>query len=345
MDAGSTPASAPSTKSAALAELQRHGGCLTAAAKAFPRAQTPWIDLSTGVNPVPYPLRGKMDFARLPDPTDVAALEAAAAKSFGTAAENVIAVAGSDAALHALPRLLDARTVGIVSPTYGGHAEAWRTAGRAVTTVQCATLDVTEHDAVVIVNPNNPDGSVLPAADLRHLAAQLTRRGAWLIIDEAFAEVTPEISVAAEPQGRLIVLRSFGKFYGLPGVRLGFIVAHASIARTLRPAFGDWPLNAAAIAAGLGAYADTAWQERTRRRLASAAKRLDRLLRATGFDIVGGSSLFRLARHQQADACFHHLAQAGILTRRFGHDPCILRFGLPAPSQWKRLTAALESWS
>lgn len=314
----------------------RHGGRLAAARAAFPRAPQPWLDLSTGINPRPW--RGRRahrsDLARLPDPAEIVALEAIAARAFGADPGRVVALPGAEAALRAMPALTGARSVAIASPTYGGHAEAWRLAGVTPQLVEGGELPDVE--AFVAVTPNNPDGAV------RDMARRTSREG-WIIVDESFVETAPELSVAAQAGGRLIVLRSFGKFYGLPGVRLGFAIAEVDLAERLRTRFGDWRVGAEAIAAGAAAYADEGWREATRLRLAHDATRLDHLLARAGFDIVGGTSLFRLTRSADAGRRFHRLAEAGVLVRPFPDEPSWLRFGLPAPRGWSRLKSALEA--
>ncbi|HEY3696704.1 aminotransferase class I/II-fold pyridoxal phosphate-dependent enzyme [Phenylobacterium sp.] len=322
----------------ALEVLFRHGGRLAAAKAAFPDAPQPWIDLSTGINPRPW--RGaraaSADLRRLPDPEAVAALEAAAARSFGAAPAAVAAVPGAEAGLRLLPRLTGARSAAIVAPTYGGHAEAWAAAGVAAAAVRDLDDDRAA-EALVAVNPNNPDGSAIPPG---RLAAQAARR--WVIVDESFGETVPDLTLASRAGGRLVVLRSFGKFYGLPGVRLGFVVAEPALAARVRAAFGDWPVGAEALAAAPGAYADEAWRARTVRRLAGDAARLDARLAAAGFEVLGGTSLFRLARRRDAAAAFRALAGRGVLARPFRDHPHWLRFGLPAPGQWPRVEAALQ---
>ncbi|WP_332770139.1 aminotransferase class I/II-fold pyridoxal phosphate-dependent enzyme [Phenylobacterium sp.] len=325
--------SAPGSDLAAEVFL-RHGGRLAAAKRAFPDAPTPWLDLSTGINPRPW--KGARatpaDLARLPDPEAVAALEAAAAGAFGVAPDRVAATPGAEAGLRALPRLLDARSVAVVSPAYGGHAEAWRLAGAKIEAISAGQIAATDAEAVVVVNPNNPDGA-------RH--ESLAAGDRWLIVDESFGETAPELSVASQAGGRLVVLRSFGKFYGLAGVRLGFVIAEPDLTARVRAQFGDWPVAAEAITAGTAAYADVAWRERTIRRLARDAARLDAMLTAAGFEILGGTSLFRLTSAPDAKARFTRLAEQGVLTRPFPDQPTWLRFGLP--KTWSRLAAALEA--
>lgn len=318
---------------AALDAFSRHGGRLAAAAAAFPAAPQPWIDLSTGVNPRPYPApaASRTARARLPDPEALRALEAAAAAAFGAPPARVTAVPGSETAIRLLPDLLGVGRVAIAPDTYGGHAEAWRAVG--------AELVETREDAQawVVVNPNNPDGRATSADTL--LASAAAR---WTIVDEAFVETAPELSLAAQTGGRLIVLRSFGKFFGLAGVRLGFVLADASVTAKLRAKLGDWPLSADAITAGLAAYPDAAWAKAARKRLARDAARLDRLLLRAGLEPLGGTSLFRLVRAPNARSVFLRLARAGVLCRPF-EDPHLLRFGLPGrPAEWTRLAAALS---
>lgn len=321
----------------ALEVFLRHGGRLAAARAAFPDAPAPWLDLSTGINPRPYPAprAGAAAMRRLPDPEEVSELEAIAAGAFGVSRDRVVAIPGAEAGLRLLPRLLGARSAAIIAPTYGGHAEAWRLAGARV---RCATWDEARHgadEAIVVVNPNNPDGAQREIAEVG---------GRWLIVDESFVETAPHLSVTRSEGRTTIVLRSFGKFYGLPGVRLGFVVAEPGLAARVSAAFGDWPVSAEAIAAGRAAYADLAWQTGARARLSADAERLDGLLRKAGFDIVGGTSLFRLAAAPDAERRFMMLAGLGVLVRPFSDHPTWLRFGLPKPKDWPRLAAALESF-
>ena len=321
------------------AALLGHGGRLSAARTAWPDAPTPWLDLSTGINPCPYrvPTLAPETWSRLPDPLALQALEQAAATAFGVEdPARVVAAAGSETLICLLPRLLAARRIAIPARTYGGHAEAWR-----ATDVEPVAVDDPTADLRVLVNPDNPTGLALSPDKVLGLT------DGPLLVDEAFVEVDPALSVAAlagaAGHQRLMVLRSFGKFYGLAGARLGFLIAEPALAARVRRALGDWPVSGPAIAAGLAAYADPVWAARTRSRLIENATRLDGLLRQAGFEIAGGTSLFRLTRAADAARRFEILAQAGILTRPFTWDETLIRFGLPGPEQdWLRLANALE---
>jgi cobalamin biosynthetic protein CobC len=317
-----------------------HGGRLAAARAEHPFAPPGWLDVSTGINPDGW--RGSRASAqaltRLPDPAETAALEATAASAFGCDPDRVAAVAGAEAGLRLLPGLLDVARVAVASPTYGSHADAWRQARVETAEVERSALFRQPVDALVLVNPNNPDGATMPGAEL--VAAAETR---WLVVDESFVDVDPTMSAIPHLNDRTVVLRSFGKFYGLPGVRLGFVIGHPDLARRVRQRIGDWPVGADAIAMGQAAYADVDWAARTRAALARDTERLDALLIATGFEVVGGTNLFRLTKSADAQARAYWLAEQGVLVRTFPHDPTLIRFGLPGRKGWQRLRAALEA--
>lgn len=326
-------------------EAIRHGGGLRAAALAYPEAPQPWLDMSTGINPVPYQGQAATEQSRnrLPDPLELAALEKVAAQYFGTTADRVAAAAGAETIIRLLPVLLGRLTVDIVGPTYGAHAESWQASHLAPHIIPASQAQSSAADALVIVNPNNPDGHIFSAEALRAILHEREKLGRWLIIDESFAECAPEISMAATSSRQLIVLRSFGKFFGLAGLRLGFAVASPEFKSSLRNLTGDWPVSADAITFGTQAYGDKPWSKRTLSDLHMQAQQLDELLVKAGFEIAGGTCLFRLARHERANDWFHHLCHRGILVRPFDHTNNVLRFGLPPSADINRLSAALES--
>jgi len=317
----------------AFERLFQHGGDINSAEAAFPEAPRPWIDLSTGLNPVPYPVPAldAARWARLPAPAEIEALQAAAGARYGATAPRVVVAAGAQAIIQWLPRLFPASRVAILGPTYSGHESAWRAAGTRI-------LRAPEPGAaVVVVNPNNPDGRRLPLRRLRELA----RAASLLVVDEAFADFEAETLCADSPPAT-IVLRSFGKAYGLAGVRLGFAVAEPEIAGVLREALGAWPVSGPALEIGRRALADATWLAAARARLEADARWLDDLLVAAGFALVGGTLLFRLARRADARAAFVTLCAQGVLTRPFRAEPEWLRFGLPRPGDRARVEAALR---
>lgn len=333
---------------AALIQEEAHGGGLDAARAAWPDAPDPWLDLSTGINPWCYPLPPipAQAWTRLPETADLWALHQAAADCYGApGAEHVVAAPGTQAVIQWLPRLVPRTRVAILGPTYAEHAACWRLAGHDTTQVpDLETALESGAGIVVVVNPNNPDGRVLERDTLLQAAAILERRGGWLVVDEAFMDVDPAHSLAADA-GRpaLLVLRSFGKFYGLAGLRLGFILAAPASAAILRRAIGPWAVPGPAMAVAAEALADRNWAERMRQRLVASARDLDECLSRGGLALCGGTALFRLVSHPDATQVAEALAGLGILVRRFADRPTLLRIGLPADAvALDRLRAALR---
>jgi cobalamin biosynthetic protein CobC len=326
-----------------------HGGALSVARRRFPGAAEPFIDLSTGINPHPYPvprLPAEV-FSRLPDPAAIAALTAAAATAYGAPSPaHVVAAPGTQILLPVVAALARRGRAFIISPTYGEHARAAALAGHGVTPVReigaCGDADL-----VIVTNPNSPDGRMYDSEALLALAGRLRARGGTLIVDEAFMDVAPAGAslAAATSRGNVIVLRSFGKFFGLGGLRLGFAILEPGSAARLAAQLGPWAVSGPALAVGLKALADAGWIERTRRRLAEDTRRLDAILTDAGLDIAGGTALFRLAQTRAAGELFDHLGCAGILARIFPDQPNWLRFGLPAdPHGWRRLQIAMAGF-
>jgi cobalamin biosynthetic protein CobC len=312
-----------------------HGGAL-ARAKARFGAGDDWIDLSTGINPWPYPLPEipAASWARLPDEDALAALKAAARRFYGVGPDMPIAAApGSQALIQLVPRLVPPGRVAVVGPTYAEHAHCWRLAGHEV--VETADLDA-EAPVLVVGNPNNPDGRCWPVESLVAAA-----RGRLVVADEAFGEVSLGRS-AADGTADLLALRSFGKFFGLAGLRLGFALGPAALVRRIEDALGPWAVSGPALAVATAALGDADWASATRRRLARAAAELDAVLMLRGLTPIGGTDLFRLVRTTRAQSLFERLGAAHILVRRFADRSDWLRFGLaPDGAALARLDQAL----
>jgi cobalamin biosynthetic protein CobC len=326
-----------------------HGGRLTEARALFPHAPEPMVDLSTGINPVPYPIPPIPPewLTRLPEPDDVAALQVVAARAYGAAdPAMVVAAPGTQILIDLLPRLWPVPDVAVLGPTYAEHVAAWQRAGSAA----AETRDLAELRSAavaVICNPNNPDGRLTARADVLALADELSGRGGFVLVDEAFADLEPGLPsvVTALPHPGLIVLRSFGKTYGLAGLRLGFALASPDRAAAIRAALGAWAVSGVAIGIGRQALADASWLSRTAEACAGAADRLDRTLSRADLHILGGTRLFRLACARDADRVFHQLGSTGVFVRRFAEHPTWLRFGLPGGRlAWERLERAGEGW-
>jgi cobalamin biosynthetic protein CobC len=326
-----------------------HGGDLGDARRLFPDAPEPFIDLSTGINPHSYPLPqlSAEVFARLPDAAALARLTAAAARAYGApSARHVVAAPGTQILLPLTAALVPPGRAAVLGPTYAEHVRIAALAGHRVTEV-AEIGGLGDADLIIIVNPNNPDGRVIGREALLSLADRQKQRGSVLVVDEAFMDVaSPDASLGADvARGSVVVLRSFGKFYGLAGLRLGFALAAPDIAARLNAALGPWAVSGPALAIGEAALADVAWAQRMRERLGLEAQQLDAILRDAGIAVVGGTSLFRLVHTPAASELFHHLGRAGIFVRRFAAQATWLRLGLPADaSAWARLRAALAAF-
>ncbi|WP_299836874.1 threonine-phosphate decarboxylase [uncultured Jannaschia sp.] len=304
-----------------------HGGGLDAARARFGGGAEAWLDLSTGINPEPYPIPhlSARAWATLPDRNAQAALRAAARQAWSVPdGAEILAAPGVSALIPRLPYLAPRGRVAIPGPTYNEHEAAFRMAGWTVTAAG--------GEAIVIVHPNNPDGRLHSETDADAPLA---------IIDESFCDVTPDSSLIrlAERPGT-VVLKSFGKFWGLAGLRLGFAIARPETIARLAEALGPWPVAGPALAIGTAALGDAEWADRTRARLAADAARLDALMAPHG-TCLGGTTLFRLYALPDASAFQSRLAHHRIWSRTFPYSDTRLRLGLPPAEGWPRLEAAL----
>lgn len=325
--------------------MLEHGGDLRRAAARYGIPLGDWLDLSTGINPTPWPVPAlsTSSWHRLPEADD--GLEAAARDYYQAPA--LLPVAGSQAAIAALPGLRGPSRVGVLHPAYAEHAQAWQRAGHRVESFPAegddAVLDaaIARLDVLILIHPNNPTGRRYPLSVLRDWHRRLAQRGGWLILDEAFMDASPEHSLAADSAAPgLIVLRSLGKFIGLAGARVGFVLAAPALLTALDEALGPWTISGPARLLATQALADHPWQAATSQRLAHDAQRLHTLLAAHGLTPSGGSALFQWLRHDAASAVQDRLAARGIWVRRFA-EPASLRFGLPQGADWEHLDAAL----
>lgn len=324
-----------------------HGGRLREAAAQYDIPLADWLDLSTGINPNPWPvpLVPAVIWQRLPETND--GLEAAGAAYYGN--PNLLPTAGSQAAIQLLPTLLPRAAVACISPIYNEHPQAWQRAGHKIRFLQNALLPRALAAAtpyVLLCNPNNPTADRHPRDLVLEAAHQLKKRGGWLIVDEAFIDATPEDSVTAlagsDEAPNLIVLRSLGKFFGLAGARVGFIFAAGELLGRMLEAMGPWAVSGPAREVARLALADTSWQASARPHLLTAARRLADLLAPLGE--VKSSPLFATLHLPQATELHQHLARHAILTRRFEQHP-LLRIGLPGNEvEWQKLGGALAEW-
>jgi len=305
-----------------------HGGGLDAAVTRFGGSKSDWIDLSTGINPTPYPLPefAASSWHTLPDKDVTSGLESAARKFWhipDTAA--VLAAPGASSLIARMPTLIEAGAVAIQGPTYNEHEAAFR--------AEKWVINGNDPKAKVLVHPNNPDGKIHPGF---RPDSRLT------IIDESFGDVASSGSLMhLSTQSGVIILKSFGKFWGLAGVRLGFAIGDPKLIAKLGEMLGPWPVSGPAISIGTTALGDMAWAEATRHRLTKDAAKLDRLMTERGAKILGGTTLFRLYHVDDAIAWQTRLAKSLVWSRVFPYSKNWLRLGLPDARNWDQLSAAI----
>ena len=320
--------------------MREHGGNLDVALQRFGGAAEDWIDLSTGINRVPYPDVDvePRQWSALPSRSDIESLHNAARQAYRTDAP-IVAMGGAQAAIQSLPHLAPRGRARILAPTYNEYAGMLSAAGWDVAEVSDLAA-LAGADIGIIVNPNNPDGR---RHDRHELLALLPRVGR-LVIDESFADAVPDLSLAgAAGQSGVLILRSFGKFYGLAGLRLGFAIGRGPDIAALAAMAGPWPVSGAAIAIGRRALLDRDWARATTARLADDCVRLDAEAQSRGWTLLGGTSLFRLYETGDALAAQDKLARGQIWSRVFQQKPGWLRLGLPgSEAEWSRLSAVLS---
>jgi cobalamin biosynthetic protein CobC len=322
---------------------REHGGNMDAAMAQFGGARADWLDLSTGINPTPYPLPdlSAEAWTALPTKSEIAGLVAAAGAAYRTKAA-CLPTAGAQAGIQMIPRILPRGVARVLTPTYNEHAASLTAAGWQV--APAADLsDLAGADLAVVVNPNNPDGRMFAPSNLRIMA----RTVGHLLVDESFGDPHPELSLAPDldPEGNVTVLRSFGKFYGLAGVRLGFVLGPDTLITQLTEFSGPWPISGAAIAVGRAALLDSAWQAATTATLEHEAARLDDLAQEAGWKVLGGTTLFRLYDTPDTKAAQAALARSHVWSRIFPYSKTWLRLGLPPQDRWDQVTTALTGAS
>ncbi len=324
--------------------MLNHGGRLLAAAQQYQIPVSEWLDLSTGINPNGYPVPDIPDsiWQRLPEDQDD--LISAARQYYQSS--SILAVAGSQAAIQSLPLLHPTGTTGIITPSYAEHAYAWEKAGHKILTMTASEVSQYIHllDTLILVNPNNPSAHTFSQQQCLTWLDNLNQRQGWLIIDEAFIDTIPELSLSKlSPRKGLIILRSIGKFFGLAGLRAGFVLAEPSILNSLNELLGPWPISNPSRFVCTDALQNTVWQAKTRHQLQQQSQRLMALLAQYQLSPTGSTHLFQWIQTEHATFIHKLLAKQAVFTRLF-KQPASLRFGLPAnDAAWQHLESALHT--
>lgn len=322
-----------------------HGGGVLRASRLHGIPVESWLDLSTGLNPHGWPVTAVPEriWLRLPEAAD--GLEDAAANYYGSS--SLLPVAGSQQAIQVLPLLRGPSSVGVLDITYAEHPHAWARRGHKVARLEPNELNAAADtmDVLVVCNPNNPTGLMLSPECLEDWRKRLTARGGWLVVDETFMDVTPEYSMIPHVgKSGLVVLRSLGKFFGLAGARVGFVLTFPELLDRLQEELGPWTVNGPGRHIAKAALADLNWQKAARRRLIAESGRLADLLTSLDLAPTGGTMLFQWMARSCATSLYEFLACRGVLVRYFP-EPKSIRFGLPKSSaDWIKLSAALQDF-
>lgn len=324
--------------------MLEHGGNLSLAAAQYGIPLESWLDLSTGINPKNYPIAEipTSVWQRLPNDND--GLVEAACTYYGS--QFALSTAGSQAALQVLPKLRPPCKVAMLNPMYQEHARAWQRHGHQVSTF--ANLEdeeaINAADVVLLCNPNNPTATQFSPQALLNLHAKLTSRGGWLVVDEAFMDATPQHSIAQHAHlDGLFILRSLGKFFGLAGARVGFLLSKQTQLNKIQEELGPWTISGTSRFVAKQALNDKTWQQNTRQQLVENSRRLAELLNHYGLTPQAGTALFQYVPTSTAETWQRHLAKQGIWVRLFTETPA-LRFGLPPDDGWVKLENALKTF-
>ena len=318
--------------------MLEHGGHLISAAEHYNIPLEQWVDLSTGINPNgwPIPKIPLQYWQRLPEANDGLVL---AAKTYYQC-HSILPIAGSQAAIQALPLLRKKSIIGILPLAYEEHGYSWEKAGHTVIKLTNEQIDsqLDTLDVLIIINPNNPTAQQFDKETLLSWQQQLAKRGGWLIIDEAFIDTTPSKTLSNHPPTNgLIILRSIGKFFGLAGIRCGFILGTPQLLSQLNEILGPWAVSNPSRYIATRALLDTQWQQKTRQSLKQQSTRLAKILIKNGLTPNGKTDLFLWVKMPEAENIHQNLAKQGVLTRLFKQPPS-LRFGLPKDEdEWLKL--------
>lgn len=322
--------------------MLNHGGNLNEAAAQHGIPEDQWLDLSTGLNPLGWAPKSTIPakyLTQLPYPDNN--LLKAAIDYYGT--EQLLPIPGTQAAIQLLPRLKKACSVAIPVPGYEEHIYHWRKNGHTVRSYepkQGALLDLIQQhqpDVVLVINPNNPSGHIYTKAELLVILNTVEGYGGLLIIDEAFIDTRLQHSLSEIKSSSLIILRSLGKFFGLPGIRVGFVIANQQWRNDIESALGPWAVSGPSQWIATQCLKDTNWQREASASLKVLSKQQFKFLS----DVFGNISLkiessdyFTTLRlpAKTAESMQSHFAQSGILIRKIdlAEGKSLLRFGLCA---------------
>ena len=330
-----------------------HGGQLNRVAKQYQIPEQEWLDLSTGIAPFSYPIPDIPNKIWQDLPTISGSLIAAAKAYYQ--AEHCWPVAGSQQLIEKLPTLwnekINAETsnsnkhVYLPKVGYKEHQQAWFKAGYQLHFYQNELpVEIEKNSVVVVINPNNPLTDTFSISKLIQLQKCCEKQHALLIIDEAFADIfESEFSFVTHLNNTddVIVLRSFGKFFGLAGLRVGFICSSKAWCETVQESIGPWSINGPALYIAELALKDKDWQKQQVERLQIQSNKMVELLKKQlPLARIEANALFVTVFTLDAAAIYDQLCKHAVYVR-LTDEKNALRFGIADPSQLKKLNVNL----
>ena len=312
----------------------KHGGDLSDAVRVNRKIKK-WIDLSTGINPNAYNDFNidKTVYSHLPSGNQLAELMSIARGYYNLNQEiKICAYQGAQGVINILPNIVNKNihdTIQILTPTYTEHYRVWNDHGFKIRLVTNIENELDPSIPFVLVNPNNPDGKLFQPKYLEELWERIRKAGGFLILDESFMDGTPDMSFRFDNcRDNVIVIRSFGKFFGLPGLRLGFVYGDNHYINKVSSLVGPWPISSSSLLIARKAMLDTVWISATITDLKMKSTALSNFLHDQKLKTVGDCYFFKTIELDNASQMHKALANHGIWTRIFNYNQKWLRMGL-----------------
>ncbi len=261
--------------------MTQHGGDIFGVARRLDVPASNLLDFSASVSPLGLSSRAKR---RLKRELDVAChypdrrqeeLRRIIAAQDQIDPECIVFGNGATQLLHLIPRCLQPRKALIPVPSFQEYRAALSCEvhefplrvkdGFCLSTAQfLRAMKTLRPDLIILANPNNPTGTLLPQSELFEILKCCAGQGTYCVLDESFIEFTSEMSFVREAvrQSRLIVVRSLTKFHALPGLRVGYLVAYRAVASRLSEQLEPWSVNMLALIAAAESLQDVAYRDR-----------------------------------------------------------------------------------
>ena len=317
----------------------QHGCDIDLAIKKYGGERADWIDLSTGINRTSYPWQEsvKVELRDLPSSKLLMGLEKAASRAYKVAeGADTAAVQGAQQIISLLPICLkNYNSVAILGPTYNEYEKAFKSSGIKAETVS-EVSKLSSSDIAIIVNPNNPTGKVIA----EEILDDLSKKVRILIIDESFKMFS---SRRIQKFDNVIQINSLGKFFGLAGVRLGFVSGPSDFIKSVRVMLGPWPDSSVAAEIGIIALNDKTWISAMEKILLEGSNVLHEACNTKNWKLVGKTNLFHTYATSNCVEVEEQFAAHYIWIRTFDYSKSWVRLGIPTSKyEWARVRQALN---